>query len=80
MNIRKIVEHKDIVGYLEKRGLIAKYKKAKDFLLSENFGMVDLKKRKPKQDGIWQFRIDKQFRAFCYVETETLIVFHIDNH
>ena len=80
MKIIKIIEYKDIVDYLEKRNLLEKYKKAKNFLLSENSSMVDLKKRKPKQDEIWQFRIDKQFRAFCYFEEEMIIVFHIDKH
>ncbi len=80
MHIRDIIERKDIVLYLEKRRLLEKYKKAKSFLLSGNYTLTDLKKRKPKKDEIWSFRIDKQFRAFCYFNGDTLVVFEIDNH
>ncbi len=80
MHIRDIIERKDIVLYLEKRRLLEKYKKAKSFLLSGNYTLTDLKKRKPKKDEIWSFRIDKQFCAFCYFNGDTLVVFEIDNH
>lgn len=80
MNICRIIERKDLISYLEKRNLLPKYKKAKTFLLSEGFRLVDFKKRKPKKDEIWSFRIDKQFRALCYFDDDTLVVFDIDNH
>ena len=80
MYIQKIIERKDIVTYLEKRNLLEKYKKVKKFVLNGDFKLVDLKKRKPKKDEIWHFRIDKQFRALCYFEDNILMVFDIDNH
>ncbi len=80
MPIEKIVERKDLLHYLEKRNLLQKYKKAKNFLLAGGFGLVNFKKRKPKKGEIWHFRIDKQFRALCYFDKNTLIVFDIDNH
>jgi plasmid maintenance system killer protein len=80
MWIEKIIERKDIISYLEKRNLLEKYKKAKTFILIGNLGLVNLKKRKPKKDEIWHFRVDKQFRALCYFDDTTLVVFDINNH
>ena len=65
---------------LKEKNLLVKYKKAKNFILGNHSSLVDLKKRKPQKNEVWQFRIDKQFRAYCYFESDTLIVFHIDNH
>lgn len=80
MRVKNILERGDILLELEKKNLLAKYKKAKNFILEDHSKLVDLKKRKPKKDEVWQFRIDRQFRAYCYFEKDTLIVFHIDNH
>lgn len=80
MQIKNILERDDILLELEKKNLLTKYKKAKNFILENHSKLVDLKKRKPKKDEVWQFRIDRQFRAYCYFEKDTLIVFHIDNH
>ena len=80
MPIKHIFERDDILLELKQKTLLAKYKKAKNFILENHSKLVDLKKRKPQKDEVWQFRIDKQFRAYCYFEKDTLIVFHIDNH
>ena len=80
MPIRNIIERGDILIELKEKNLLIKYKKAKNFILGNHSKLVDLKKRKPQKDEVWQFRIDKQFRAYCYFESDTLIVFHIDNH
>lgn len=80
MRVKNILERGDILLELEKKNLLAKYKKAKNFILEDHSKLVDLKKRKPKKDEVWQFRIDRQFRAYCYFEKGALIVFHIDNH
>lgn len=80
MRVKNILERGDILLELEKKNLLAKYKKAKNFILEDHSKLVDLKKRKPKKDEVWQFRIDRQFRAYCYFEKDTLIVFHINNH
>lgn len=80
MRVKNILERGDILLELEKKNLLAKYKKAKNFILEDHSKLVDLKKRKPKKDEVWQFRIDRQFRAYCYFEKYTLIVFHINNH
>ena len=80
MPIKNIFERDDVLFELKQKNLLAKYKKAKKFILENHSKLVDLKKRKPQKDEVWQFRIDKQFRAYCYFEQDTLIVFHIDNH
>ena len=80
MPIKNIFERDDILFELKQKNLLAKYKKAKNFILENHSKLVDLKKRKPQKDEVWQFRIDKQCRDYCYFEKDTLIVFHIDNH
>ncbi len=76
----RVVEHRRVVDYLQKRGLIEQYRKAKHLLSQDLFGAVTLKKRNPKSSGIWYFRINKQYRALCIREKDTLIVFSIDDH
>ncbi|MCK5459667.1 hypothetical protein KAI52_00965 [Candidatus Parcubacteria bacterium] len=80
MKIIRIVERKEVVLYLEKRNLLRQYKKAKNFLLAGGFYLTDFKKRKPKEDGIWYFRINRQFRALAYLDNDILVVFDINNH
>jgi len=80
MLIDRIVERDDIADYLEKHGLTKQYIKATENLLAGNYLAPDLKKRKPKQDGIWQFRITKKYRAYCYLSGDTLVVFEVDDH
>lgn len=80
MQIKDILERGDILVALEKKNLLVKYKKAKSFILGNHAKLVNLKKRKPQKNEVWQFRIDRQFRAYCYFESDTLIVFHIDDH
>jgi hypothetical protein len=76
-----IFERKEILPYLEARGLLKQYKKAKQFLLEGNTLQVKFKERNPKGSGIWYFRINKQFRALgVFDENGNLIIFKIDNH
>lgn len=79
--IQQIFERKEIAVYLEARGLIKQYKKAKEYLLKGNFLQVKFKERNPKGSGIWYFRINKQFRALgVFDRIGNLIIFKIDNH
>jgi len=41
---------------------------------------VDFKIRQPKKDKIFYFRINKQYRWYCYFEWTILVVFRIDDH
>ena len=81
--VGEIIERKDVVEYLEKRGLSIQYKKTKGHILNLKNIFDKLKKRKPKKEGVYQFKINKQYRAFCYFDENnknTLVVFEINNH
>ena len=80
MEIKYVLETREVEKSLNKLALVKKYRKAKNFILAEEYELTGFKKRKPKVENIWQFKIDKQFRAFCYFDKTTLVVFHIDNH
>ncbi len=76
-----IYEQKGVLKYLEKRGLVKQYRKAKQYLLAGHQIQAKFKERSPKGSGIWYFRINKQFRALCVFNKEgDLVVFEIDNH
>lgn len=79
----KILEDKKILEYLEKRSLLSQYKKVKKNLLDSENIYTKIKKRKPKADDIYQFKINKQYRAYCVFNKDDkniLIVFEINNH
>ena len=79
--INKIIEHKNISSFLEKRWLLKQYKKSKNFVIEWIYWKTDLKFRKPKEDGFISFRVNKQFRAFWFLDDDwTFIVYKIDNH
>ena len=81
MRIRHILERNYILPYLEARGLLKQYKKAKQFLLQGNTLRAKFKERNPKGSGIWYFRINRQFRALgVFDKFGNLIIFEIDNH
>lgn len=80
-HIPHIFERKEVLPYLEDRGLVKQYQKAKKYILLGNLTQARLKERHPKGCGIWYFRINKQFRALAYFNNEgDLIVAKIDNH
>lgn len=76
----KINESEDVVIYLKKRNLISQYKKCKALLLIWLYKNVDFRKREPKTDDIYYFRINKQYRAIGFIENKTFKVLKIDNH
>lgn len=76
-----VFEPEDIIHYLEARGLLSQYKKAKEILLSGDKARVRFKERQPHGYNIWYFRVNKQFRAFGKIDSEgDLVIFRIDNH
>lgn len=75
--IRKVIILKECLEYLENRELVKQYIKAKDFILSWNLGLVKFKKRKPKTSRIFQFRINKKYRAFWYYDINDNTIFRI---
>ena len=79
--IQHIFEQKDILTYLQERGLVKQYRKAKNFLLHDYQSQTGFKERNPKGSGIWSFRINRQYRALGVInEQNELIIFEIDNH
>ena len=46
----------------------------------EEEGIVDLRKRKPKNTNLLYFKIDKKYRAIGYVENSVFIVTEISDH
>ncbi len=80
MEIKEILERRDVLEKIESFGILRQYKKCKQLMLLGFFRSVDWKIRKPKQNKIYQFRITKKYRAFCIFEEATLIVIKIDKH
>ena len=80
MHIGEVIEREGVAEYLARHQLAERYTKATNYLLRGAFSSVDLKKRKPKQEKIWQFRITKKYRAFGYFKGTTLVVFEVNDH
>ena len=80
MKISAIFEKEHIMPYLESRNLLKQYQKAKNYLLLGYLKQVNFKLRHPKEFGVYSFRKNRQFRAFCVCKENELIVFNIDNH
>ena len=79
--IRRVLEKDSrIIEYLEKRGLLERYQKAKARVISGDLSAVDFKKRKPKTSDMYQFRITDKYRAFCYLDESDVVVFEINDH
>jgi hypothetical protein len=79
-NIKQILEKDYILEFLEKRNIFEQYKKSKVNILNWNYTWNKIWYKEPKKDQIIYFRINKQFRALCRLDWNTLIVFNIDNH
>ena len=69
-----------VLKYLEKRKLVGQYQKAKKNILQGQYQLVDLKKRKPKSAEVYQFRVNKKYRAFARKIKGGLLVFAISDH
>ncbi len=80
----KIMELSDIYWYLEKRELIKSYVKAKNNLSLWITNWLDFKLRKPKNEWVYQFRINQKYRAFWtikdYWDKKVFIVHKISDH
>lgn len=79
--IADIREQDHIESELNKRNLMAQYRKQKRLILAGvHWKGADLKYRQPKEEWRISFRINKQFRAYCYMTGNTLVVYQINNH
>lgn len=80
MIIREVVETADVVAYLKSRNLIVQYKKTKEHILMGHITGAQLRKRQPKSENIWYFRISKKYRVYAYLDDTVLKVFRVDDH
>lgn len=79
--IKQVCEQKWVIDYLEARNLMGQYRKAKMYLLAGLNTTVKFKQKHPKGDGVWYFRINKQYRAVGHFDIDgNFIVAEIDNH
>ncbi len=80
LKVNQIFEEDYILEYLESRNLVKQYKKSKQNILSGLYSWNRIWFKEPKKDWLIYFRINKQFRALCRLNWNSLIVFDIDNH
>ncbi len=77
----KVREKPKVIEYLKSRQLIKPYLKAKGYIEAGLYELVDLRKRQPKSQNKFYFRITKKYRAFGYInENNELIVTEISDH
>lgn len=76
----KVLITNDCIEKLVKFWVTEQYKKAKEYILKWLLQNVNFKKREPYKSEKYYFRINKQYRAICYIENNCLKVFEIDNH
>ena len=58
MRIIDMIEESQILPDLQSRKLLEQYQKAKRYILLGHLSHVDFKLRKPKEKGIYSFRIN----------------------
>ena len=78
--IKMILEDREIEKYLLSRNLLKQYLKAKKDVLEGRFKKADFKKRQPKNQDVYYFRINQKFRAIGYFEGDIFKVAYIDDH
>ncbi len=70
----------EVADYLRKRQLVSQFQKAIIKLKTGNYSGLDFKKRKPENAGIWSFRINQKYRAWCRRKDNELTIYLIDDH
>ena len=76
----KVVQEQSIIDYCVKRQIFKQYQKSCRYINLGYYDIVDLKLLKPRNKGIYQFRITKKYRALAVKENNILFVFHISDH
>lgn len=80
MKIENIIEHKNIVSYIHSHNLLQQYKKAKNKILNWDLKSVSFRKRRPYKSEKYYFKINNKYRAFGYMNWNTLEIFEINDH
>ena len=74
-------EKPKVIDYIKTRQLTKPYLKAKEYIETGLYYLVDLRKRQPKNQNKFYFKINDKYRAFGYVnEKKELIVTEISDH
>ena len=76
----KVREKPKVIKYIVTHQLTSQYLKAKHYIEQGLFELVDLRKRQPKDQNLFYFRINKKYRAFGYIKDNTLFVTDISDH
>ena len=77
----KIFEKPKVIKYIKSRQLTKAYLKAKHYIELDLYNLVDLRKRKPKTQNKFYFKINNKYRAFGYVNKhQDFIVTEISDH
>ncbi len=66
--------------FLQKKGLIPQWKKAKEYILTGKFSAISFKKRRPYKSEKYYFRLNRQYRAIGFIEDNTLKIFEVNDH
>lgn len=74
--------HSEIKAYLKKRGLEKKFEKQKRFFEKNPFyPSLETELLEPREMRIWNFRIDRKYRAiFIFRKKDTIEIFDVNNH
>lgn len=78
--VDKVVTDQDTIDFLQKKWLRKQFQAAKTKLIMWYYGKLDFKKRQPKKEEVYSFRINKQYRAIGYFDHHTFVVATISDH
>ncbi len=76
----KVVQEKNITDYCQTRQIFKQYQKSCRYINFGYYDLVDLKLLKPKNQGVYQFRITGKYRALAIKIDNTLYVYKISDH
>lgn len=76
----QVFDDEKVSKSVAKFGIESQYIKACKYIENQNYKAVQLKLRKPKSAGIYQFRITKKYRAMAFKDDNFLVVYKISDH
>ena len=63
----KVFEKPKVIKYLKSRQLVKQYLKAKNYINLNLYDLADFRKRNPKNQNKFYFKINDKYRAFGYI-------------
>jgi len=76
----QVFDNDKVSKLIDKYAIRKQYVKACQYIQNGNYKAVNLKLRKPKNAGIYQFRITQKYRAMAFKDGKSLIVYKISDH